>query len=322
MAINVKAAVNSAQTYQELLSITEQLHARLSSCGYRYAEITVPSPIYQGAIAIGAVAKKAMKIRERMEEDGTKITPEEKENVTLLCREISRLYAEDTANCAQADKLTTIFIVIMSIIFWTNHQSKWSNSKNGFSYREQLQQPLSIRLKTAVKKAQNYQQLLPIANKLHAGLSWWGYQYAYAVPLSLYKGTIPIGTVAEKAMKIRQRMEREKVGFNANEKEKVHQFCNKIYCLYLEDKAHCAQSNIVTTICRYVMTVIFWADHQAKWGDIYRCEKTKTYPEILTENLPGSIYERPLQGASSEFERNLFEWEEQGALFIPYPDET
>ncbi|MEK7339745.1 MAG: hypothetical protein AABZ92_03415, partial [Verrucomicrobiota bacterium] len=162
MTVNIKSAVNDVQTYQELFSITRQLHAGLSSYGYRYAVITAQSPTYQGTIAIGAVAKKAMEIRQRMEEDGAEITSEEKENVTLSCREISRLYDEDVANCAQADRLITIFIAVMNIIFWANHQSKWSDSRNGFSY--QLQQPLSIRLKTAVKNAQNYQQLLPIAN--------------------------------------------------------------------------------------------------------------------------------------------------------------
>ncbi|MGL4539658.1 MAG: hypothetical protein ACRCU0_01595 [Candidatus Rhabdochlamydia sp.] len=319
MTINVKNAVNNAQTYQELLSITEQLHAGLSSYGYRYAVITAQSLLYQGTIAIGAVAEKAMEIRERMEEEGIRFTSEEKENVTLLCREISRLYGEDTVNCAQADRPTTILIFIMSIIFWTNHQSKWSDNRNGLSYREQLQQPLSIRLKTVVKNAQNYRQLLPIANKLHAGLSYWGYQYAYATPSSLYKGTIPIGAVAEKAMEIRERMEREGRGFNSDEKESVSLFCDKVDCLYLEDKAHCAQANRVTSICRVVME-IFRVDHQRKWGDDDQVEKMTTYPEILRRNLPGSVYERPLQGGSLEFERKLSEWRGQGITYIPYPD--
>ncbi|MGL4539657.1 MAG: hypothetical protein ACRCU0_01590 [Candidatus Rhabdochlamydia sp.] len=320
MTINVKNAVNSAQTYQELLSITEQLHAGLSSYGCRYAVITAQSPLYQGTIAIGAVAEKAMKIRERMEEEGIRFTSEEKENVTLLCREISRLYGEDTINCAQVDRPTTVLIFIMSIIFWTNHQSKWSDNRNGLSYREQLQQPLSIRLKTVVKNAQNYRQLLPIANKLHAGLSYWGYQYAYAIPSSLYKGTIPIGAVAEKAMEIRERMEREGRGFNTDEMESVSSFCCKVDCLYLEDKARRAQANIITTICRLIARVLFQVDHQTKWGNGDQVEKTTTYPEILCRSLPGSIYERPLRGGSSEFERKLSEWRRQGITYIPYPD--
>lgn len=189
MSINVKTAVNSAQTYQELLSISRQLDAKLSSYGYRYAVITDQSSLYQGAIAMGAVAEKAMEIRRRMEENRIPFISEEEESVTLLCTEISRLYSEDAANCAQADRLTTVLIFIMNIIFWINHQSKWSNSRNSFSYKEQLQQPLSTRVRTTVQLPSMH--AAPSYREYHAHLGflqgahlpyWRGYQYSYAVP--------------------------------------------------------------------------------------------------------------------------------------------
>ena len=53
MTINVKTAVHSAQTYQELLPVTRELRAGLSSWGYQYAIVTDQSSMYQGTIAIG-----------------------------------------------------------------------------------------------------------------------------------------------------------------------------------------------------------------------------------------------------------------------------
>jgi hypothetical protein len=303
MTINVKTAVYGAQTYQELLPVTRELRAGLSSWGYQYATVTAQSSIYQGTIAIGAIAEKAMKIRRSMEINGAKFTPEEKENIVLLSREISRLYGEDKANCQRADRLTTLCRFITSIIFWANHQSKWSNNRNG--YREQLQQPLSIRLRTAINKAQNYQDLLAIAKSLSAGLSCWGYQHAYAktTPPSInkeviYTGRITIGAMAEKAMKIRERMEQARVGFNSEKRKNVGLVCREISRIYSEDKTNCAEANILTTICRLVMKVILWADHQEKWGDpedpldeLNR--KITTDREILLSTLPGSVYDIP-----------------------------
>lgn len=191
----------------------------------------------------------------------------------------------------------------MSIIFWENHQSKWNNSRNGFSYRDQPQQPLSIRLRTAINKAQNYQELLVITKNLSAGLSYYGYQYAYAkiTPPSInketiYKGTITIGSIAKKAMEIRNKMEQAKEGFNSEKRKSVGLVCEEITRIYSEDKTNCSEANILTTICRFIMKVILWADHQEKWGDpedpldeLNR--KFATDRDMLLSNLPGSVYD-------------------------------
>ncbi|MEK7340322.1 MAG: hypothetical protein AABZ92_06405 [Verrucomicrobiota bacterium] len=330
MTINIKTALYQAQTYQELVPIAKELCAGLSCWGYQYATVTAQSLIYQGTIAVGAIAEKAMKIRQRMEQNVIKFTPEEKNNVILLSREISRLYGEDTVNCERADKRTTLCKLIMSIIFWVNHQSKWNNNRNGPSYKEQLQQPLSINLKTAVNKAQNYQELLPIANELHAGLSWWGYQYAH-VPTStsidkevIYTGRIATGAIAKKALKIRQEMKKNKMGFTENEADSGLPFCKKIYCLYVEDKSLCNQANQLTAIFRSVVRVIFWADHQSRWRAVWdHSNKVETYPEIICEDLPGSIAGRPVKGEwSGDFIQRVMDWEDQGATYIPFPNGT
>lgn len=300
MTTNLKTAVNSAQTYQELLPVTRELRAGLSPWGCQYATVAAQSSMYQGTIAIGAVAEKAMKIRQSMESNGVKFTPKEKENIVLLSREISRLYGEDKANCERADKLTTLSRFVISIVLWVNHQSKWNSA-----YKKQLEQPLSIRLKTAVNKAQNYQDLLAITKNLSAGLSCWGYQHAYAkaTPPStnkevIYKGMIGIGAVAEKAMKIRERMKQAKEGFNSEKRKNVGLVCREITRIYSEDKTNCAEANILTTICRLVMKVILWADHQEKWGDPEEPldelnRKFSTDREILLSTLPGSVYDIP-----------------------------
>ena len=330
MTINVKTALHRAQTYKELLPIAKELCAGLYSWGYQYATVTAQSSLYQGEIAIGAIAEKALKIRQRMEQNAIKFTPEEKDNIILLSREISRLYGEDKVNCERADKITTICRLVMSLIFWVNHQSKWNSNKNSPSHKEQLQQPLSISLKTAVNKAQNYQELLPIANELHAGLSWWGYQYAH-VPTStsidkdvIYTGRIATGAIAKKALKIRQEMKKNKMGFTSNEADCVYPFCKKIYCLYVEDKNLCNQASWLTTIFRSVVQVIFWADHQKRWGAVWECSnKVMTYSDIICKGLPKSKGWGPLEGEiTEEFMEALSDWEDQGTTYIPYPDGT
>lgn len=297
MTINLKTAVYTAQTYQELLPIARELRAGLSSWGYQYATATFQSPIYEGTIAINAIAEKAMKIRKKMEKEGEKLNEPEKNNVILLCREVSRLYGEDKVNCAQADGLKNICRIVISILFWKNHQSKWSNNGNGFSYKELLQSPLSIQLKTAINKAKNYQELLDIAKKLRAGLYCWGYQCVIA-PNSLYKGTVRISAIADKAWKIRHSMQRNEVGFNTYEMENVMLTCGEISRIYEEDIKNCEQANILTTVCRFVMKAIFWMDHQEKWGDpddpLDLARKTPTDEELLCRTLPGSVYSRPI----------------------------
>ncbi|MCL6755816.1 MAG: hypothetical protein M3A24_01390 [Candidatus Rhabdochlamydia oedothoracis] len=172
MTISLQAALHNIQTYQELLPIAKNLHARLSPWGYQYITITDQASM-QGTISIGAVVEKTMQIRQKMEQNAIKFTPEEKHAVTLLSKEVSRLYGEDKANCEQADTLTTTYRFVISTIFWMNHQSKWP------SYEKQLQQPLSIKVTTAIDKAQNYQELLAVTEHLDAGLTWWGFQHAY-----------------------------------------------------------------------------------------------------------------------------------------------
>ena len=329
MSINIQTALHNAQTYQDLLPVARQLCAGLSSWGYQYATVTAQSAIYQGTIAIGSVAEKAMKIRQRMEQNAVKFTPEEKENVILLSREVSRLYGEDTVNCERADRITTLCRLAMGLIFWVNHQSKWNSNRDGPSYKEQLQQPLSISLKTAVNKAKNYEELLAVANEVHAGLSWWGHQYAY-VPTStsidkdvIYTGRVAIGTIAEKALKIRQEMKKNRIGFTTSEADSVGPFCKKIYCLYAEDKGLCKQANQLTNICRLFTRVVFWATHQRRWGNVWEYGKFKTYPDIIYEDFPGCIEGKPVKGEiTQEFIRNLRNWEKQGATFIPYPNGT
>lgn len=325
MTMNLKEAIHRAQTYQDLFPIARQLCASLSPWGCQYATVTDQSALYKGTITIGSIAEKAMKIRQRMEQNVVKFTPEEKENVILLSREISRLYGEDTVNCERANKVTNLCRLVISLIFWVNHQSKWNN-RNGPSYKEQLQQPLSISLKTAINKAQNYQELLAVSNEVHAGLSWWGYQYAY-VPTSLsidkeviYTGRIAIGSIAEKAVKIKREMEKNQKRFTMNEANSVYPFFRKIYCLYTEDKNLCKQANKLTTICRLFFTqVIFWATHQHRWGEVWAHEHYETYTDIIYKGLEW----RALKGEiTNEFIKNILDWEKQGATFIPYPDGT
>ncbi|MDR2539732.1 MAG: hypothetical protein LBC45_03930 [Chlamydiales bacterium] len=274
MTINLKTAIHTTQTYQELLSIARELRAGLSSWGYQYAVVKSPSSMYEGTVAINAVAEKAMKIRQSMEKHGVRFTPEEKKSLRLLSIEISCLYEEDTVNCKGADTCTTLCRWMRSLIFWVNHPSKWKNGKNGLSYSKQLQQPLSISLKTAVNKAQTYQELLSIAHELYAGLSWWGYQYVHAPnPPSadgevIYTGRIAIGDIAEKALKIRREMEKNKREFTTNEIDSVLLFCKKVHCLYAEDQSLCDQANCLTALFRSVVRIVFWADHQSRWGDI------------------------------------------------------
>ncbi|VHN99712.1 hypothetical protein [Candidatus Rhabdochlamydia sp. T3358] len=315
MTTNIKTALHQAQTYKDLFSIADKLCAGLSSWGYQYASVTPQSSLYHGTIAIGAVAEKALKIRQGMEKNGVKFTPEEKRNISKLSKQISHLYTKDIVNCKRADRLTTLCRFVMNILFWVNHHSKWP------SYEKQLQQPLSISLKTAVNKAQNYQELLPIANELHAGLSWWGYQYAY-VPTStsidkevIYKGRIATGATAKKALKIIQEMDKNKMGFTENEADCALPFCKKIYCLYVEDNSLCNQANWLTAIFRSVVRVIFWTDHQSKWGDILPTRKYETYPDIICKKLTGSI-----GGWTEAFEKSIFNWEDQGATYIPFPN--
>ena len=333
MPINIKTALHQAKTYQELVPITKELCAGLSSWGYQYATVTAQSAIYQGTIAIGSVAEKAMKIRQRMEQNAVKFTPEEKENVILLSREVSRLYGEDTVNCERANRITTLCRLVISLIFRVNHQSKWNSNRNGPSYKEQLQQPLSISLKTAVNKAQNFQELLHITNELHAGLSWWGHQYAYAPnPPSadgevIYTGRITIGAMAKKALKIRQEMTKNEMRF-VYEEESVESFCRKIYCLYAEDKNLCNQANRLTSIFRSVVQLFFWANHRHRWGDAWghsntwdHSNKVKTHPEIIYRGFPGYTEENPVKGyITRAFKENLFDYEELGATYIPYPN--
>lgn len=323
MTINIKTALHQVQNYQELVPIAKELCAGLSCWGYQYATVTAQSLIYQGTIAVGAIAEKAMKIRQKMEQNVIKFTPEEKNAVTLLSKEVSRLYEEDRANCEQADTLTTIYRFVMSTIFWINHHSKWS------SHEKQLQQPLSIKLTTAIDKAQNFQELLLIANELHAGLSWWGYQYAH-VPIStsidkevIYTGKIATGAIAKKAMKIRLEMKKNQKRFTTDEADSVYPFCKKIYCLYVEDKSLCNQVNWLTAIFRSVVQVAFWANHQSKWGDIRPTRKYETYPDFICKGLPKSKGWGPLEGEITEaFEKNILDWEYQEATYIPYPNGT
>ena len=294
MPMHIKTAVNNAQTYQKLLPIAKELRAELSSWGYQYATITTQSPLYKGTIAVGAVAERAMKIRKTMEKKGEKLSEAEKINIVSLCEEISRLYDEDRINCVQADRATTIYRFIVSILFWVNHQSKWSNSKNGSSYIEQLQKPLSIKLKTAINNAQNYEELLAISKNLKAGLYYWGYQYAYAVPTSSYRSTVIIRAIANKAWEIRHSMERNEVGFNTDEMKNVMLLCKEVFRIYEEDTDNCDQAGMFTTMCRLVLKVIFWMDHQYKWGKIYDvARKTPSDAELLQEDLPGTEYKHP-----------------------------
>jgi hypothetical protein len=182
MTINVKTAVKNAQTYQELFSIARELHAELSFWGHQYATVATQSPLYEGTIVISAIAKKAMKIRKKREKKEEKQTELEKNSVFLLCREISRLYDEDKVNCAQANKMTTTCRVIINTIFLIHHQSKWNNIRNGSSYKEQLQKPVSIKinkLKQAIDKAQSYPELIAITEEMHAERYCRGYQYAH-----------------------------------------------------------------------------------------------------------------------------------------------
>ncbi|MEK7340303.1 MAG: hypothetical protein AABZ92_06305 [Verrucomicrobiota bacterium] len=293
----MQTALHNIQTYQELLPIAKNLQAGLSSWGCQYA--IDRASMHRGTISIAAVAEKAMKIRQRMQQNVIKFTPEEKNAVTLLSKEVSRLYREDRANCEQADTLTTIYRFVMSTIFWINHRSKWP------SYEKQLQQPLSIKLTTAIDKAQNYQELLAATEHLDAGLTWWGFQYAYdkRIPPSanqeaIYTGMIRIGSMAEKAIKIREKMKQNGIGFNTDEKKSVLLFCRKIFLIYEKDIDNCDQANRFTTVCRLVMKVVFWMNHQYKWGSLYeiaRKEDLTTYPEELSTDLPGSVYERPVK---------------------------
>ena len=185
-----------------------------------------------------------------------------------------------------------------------------------------------VDLKTALHNAQSFQELLPIANELHAGLSWWGYQYAY-VPTStstdkevIYTGRVAIGTIAEKALKIRQEMEKNKKRFTANEADSVYPFFRKIYCLYAEDKGLCNQANPLTTICRLVVS-LFFKDHQFDWGNAWEYGKFETYTDKICKGLPKNIGWRALKGEiTQDFIRNLRNWEKQGATFIPYPNGT
>ena len=271
MTINLKTAVSSAQAYQELLPIAKNLHANLSSWGCQYATITDQSSMYQGTISLSAIAKKAMEIRQKMEQKAIRFTPEEKKAVTLLSKEVSRLYREDRTNCEQADTITTIYRFVINTIFWINHHSKWP------SYEKQLQQPLSIKLTTAIDKAQNYQELLAVTKHLDAGLACWGFQYAYDKRISpstsqeeIYTGMIRIGSMAEKAMHIRKKMKQNGIGFNTNERESVLLFCRKIFLMYEKDIDNCDQANRFTTVCRLVMKVVFWMNHQYKWGGVMR----------------------------------------------------
>ena len=300
--ITMQIALHNIQTYQELLPIAKNLHADLSSWGCQYATITDQSSMYQGTISISAIAEKTMKIRQKMEQKAIRFTPEEKNAVTLLSKEVSRLYREDRANCEQADTLTTIYRFVMSTIFWINHHSKWP------SYEKQLEKPLSIKLTTAIDKAQNYQELLAATEYLDVGLTWWGFQYAYdkRIPPSanqeaIYTGMIRIGSMAEKAIKIREKMKQNGIGFNTDERESVLLFCRKIFLMYEKDIDNCDQANRFTTVCRLVMKVVFWMNHQYKWGRIYEMgRKDLTYPERLSGDLPGSVYERPIKLPKAE----------------------
>ena len=278
ITMNRQNALHNIQTYQELLPIARELRAGLSSWGYQYATITDQSSLYQGTISIHAIAKKAMNIRQNMEQKAIRFTPEERKAVTLLSKEVSRLYREDRANCEQADLLTTIYRFVMSTIFWMNHQSKWP------SYEKQLQQPVSIKLTTAIDKAQNYQELLAVTKHLDAGLTWWGFQYAYdqrtppsADQEAIYTGRIRINAIARKAMKIRDRMEQNGIGFNTDERESLFLFCDKLFLIYEKDIDNCYQSN--RFIIRLAMKVLFWINHQYKWEDVYEvARKGKTSP--------------------------------------------
>ena len=127
MTMSLQTALHNIQTYQELLPITRELRAGLSSRGYQYAT----SSMYQGTISMNAIAKKAMKIRQKMEQNANRFTSKERNAVTLLSKEVSRLYREDRTNCEQADTLTTIYRFVMSTIFLMNHQYKGGDLYEG-----------------------------------------------------------------------------------------------------------------------------------------------------------------------------------------------
>ncbi|MDR2539442.1 MAG: hypothetical protein LBC45_02340 [Chlamydiales bacterium] len=117
MTINLKTAIHTTQTSQELLPIVRELRAGLSSRGYQYAAVKSQSSMYEGTVRIDAVAEKAIRIKQRMEENEIEFTPEEKNNIILLSKEITRLYREDKVNCKQAGKLTTLCRWIRSLFF-------------------------------------------------------------------------------------------------------------------------------------------------------------------------------------------------------------
>ena len=104
--------------------------------------------------------------------------------------------------------------------------------------------------------------------------------------------------MAEKAMKIRKKMKQNGIGFNTDEKQSVLLICRKIFLIYEKDIDNCDLANKFITACRLVMKVLFWMDHQYKWGSLYDVapkQDLTTYPEELSTDLPGSVYERPVK---------------------------
>ena len=133
---------------------------------------------------------------------------------------------------------------------------------------------MSMQLKEAIKRAQTFIDLIPIAKQLKAKLSFWGRQYVIIEPnhgeVRLnYEGMVPLNALLNRILEIIHASGRDSWGirlFKNSEHSECRQLEIEIIRFYLEDKELYNKSCIITKIA-IVIRSIFHGNYQFEWNN-------------------------------------------------------
>ena len=131
---------------------------------------------------------------------------------------------------------------------------------------------MSIQLQEAINRAETFESLIPIAERLEAKLSFWGSRWVEMSPASsegqlYYPGTACLTAVVKRAWEIIETSGRTRRG-NEQFKNEEHEACrlleNAISVFYTKDKKNYDNANIITKIF-VLFRGIFRTDYQYEW---------------------------------------------------------